>query len=60
MTTQRFKTIVAKTGSRTAVVIPFDPNAVWGVKQHHHISGTIAYRASNAWIAGPAFIKIAL
>jgi predicted ribonuclease YlaK len=31
--TQRFKTIVAKTGSRTAIVIPFDPNAVWGIKQ---------------------------
>jgi hypothetical protein len=41
MATQRFKTIVAKTGSRTAIVIPFDPNAVWGVKQRHHISGTI-------------------
>ena len=41
MATQRFKTIVAKTGSRTAIPIPFDPNAVWGVKQRHHITGTI-------------------
>jgi len=41
MATQRFKTIVAKTGSRTASVIPCDPNAVWGIKQRHHITGTI-------------------
>jgi hypothetical protein len=41
MTTQRFKTIVAKAGSRTAIVIPFNPNEVWGVKQRHHITGSI-------------------
>jgi hypothetical protein len=41
MTTQRFKTTVAKAGSRTYIVIPFDPNQVWGVKQRHHISGSI-------------------
>jgi hypothetical protein len=41
MATQRFKTIVAKTGSRTSIPIPFDPNEVWGVKQRHHITGTI-------------------
>lgn len=45
MATQRFKTIVAKTGSRTAIQLPFDPNAVWGVKQRHHITGTINGRA---------------
>src|SRR4051794_28725395 len=41
MTMQRFKTIVAKTGSRTYIAIPFDPNVIWGVKQRHHITGTI-------------------
>jgi hypothetical protein len=41
MTTQRFKTIVAKTGSRTSIAIPFNPNEVWGAKQRHHITGTI-------------------
>src|SRR6478672_13888303 len=41
MTTQRFKTIVTKAGSRTYVPIPFDPNEAWGVKQRHHITGTI-------------------
>lgn len=41
MTTQRFKTIVAKEGSRTLIAIPFNPNEVWGVKQRHHITGTV-------------------
>src|SRR5262245_58870354 len=41
MTTQRFKTVVAKSGSRIYIAIPFDPNAVWGVKQRHHIRGTV-------------------
>ena len=41
MTTQRFKTIVAKAGSRTFIAIPFNPNEVWGVKQRHHITGSI-------------------
>ena len=41
MATQRFKTIVTKTESRTSIVIPFNPNEVWGVKQRHHITGSI-------------------
>jgi hypothetical protein len=41
MTTQRFKTIVTKAGSRTFIAIPFNPNEVWGVKQRHHITGTV-------------------
>ena len=41
MTTQRFKAIVAKAGSRTYIAIPFNPNEVWGVKQRHHITGSI-------------------
>lgn len=41
MTTQRFKTVVAKEGSRTLIAIPFNPNEVWGVKQRHHITGTV-------------------
>lgn len=41
MTKQRFKATVSKTGSRVALPIPFDPNQVWGVKQRHHITGTI-------------------
>ena len=41
MTTQHFKTIIAKTGTRTFIPIPFNPNEVWGVKQRHHITGTV-------------------
>lgn len=41
MTTQRFKAIVSQEGSRTFIALPFNPNEVWGVKQRHHITGTI-------------------
>ena len=45
MATQRFKTIVAKAGSKTFIAIPFNPNEVWGVRQRHHITGSINGRA---------------
>lgn len=41
MTTQRFKAIVAKSGSRIFIALPFDPNIVWGIKQRHHITGSV-------------------
>jgi hypothetical protein len=41
MSTQRFKTVISKAGSRTSITIPFNPNEVWGVKQRHHITGAI-------------------
>jgi len=41
LTTQRFKTIISKSGTRTFVVIPFNPNEVWGVKQRHYVTGTV-------------------
>ena len=41
MTTQRFKTKIAKSGTRTFIAIPFNPNEVWGVKQRHHITGSV-------------------
>ena len=41
MTTQSFKSIVGKSGSRVFIPIPFNPNDVWGVKQRHHITGTV-------------------
>jgi hypothetical protein len=45
MTTQRFKTVISMAGSRTFIAIPFNPNEIWGVKQRHHITGTINGRA---------------
>lgn len=38
---QRFNTVLMKSGSRVFVPIPFNPNEVWGVKQRHHIRGTV-------------------
>jgi hypothetical protein len=41
MTTQRFKTTITRSGSRTFIAIPFNPNEVWGVKQRHYITGSV-------------------
>ena len=41
LSTQRFKTVLMKSGSRIFIPIPFNPNDVWGVKQRHHITGTV-------------------
>jgi hypothetical protein len=38
---QRFTTIVEQSGTKVYITLPFDPNAVWGVKERHHISGSI-------------------
>jgi hypothetical protein len=38
---QHFRTTIAKSGTRTFIVLPFNPNEVWGVKQRHYITGTI-------------------
>ena len=42
MTTQTFKTVVRKSGSRVFIPIPFNPNDVWGVKQRHHVTGMVS------------------
>jgi hypothetical protein len=39
--TQRFKTVLIKSGSRVFIPIPFNPNEAWGVKQRHYITGTV-------------------
>ena len=41
MITQRFNTIVGKSGTRIFIPVPFNPNEVWGIKQRHHITGTV-------------------
>lgn len=41
MSPQRFKATVTTVGSRTFIPLPFDPNEVWGVKQRHHITGSV-------------------
>ena len=41
LSTKRFKTTIAKSGTRTYIVIPFDPNEVWGMKHRHYVTGSI-------------------
>ncbi len=41
MTIQNFVTTVTKSGSKTLVAIPFDPNEAWGQKEHHFVTGSI-------------------
>ena len=41
MSTQRFQTTISKSGTRTFIALPFNPNDVWGVKGRHHIRGTV-------------------
>ncbi|HET9224624.1 MAG TPA: YdeI/OmpD-associated family protein [Roseiflexaceae bacterium] len=41
MTVQRFKAVVTKSGTRTFIAIPFNPNNVWGAKPRHHITGSV-------------------
>ena len=41
MTTQRFTTTIVKSGSKTLILLPFDPNDIWGDKQRHHVAGSV-------------------
>jgi hypothetical protein len=42
MRTQRFGAIVAAgPGGRAIIVVPFDPDQVWGAKAEHHVNGTV-------------------
>jgi hypothetical protein len=45
MRTQRFSTLVtAGPGGRAVIVVPFDPDEVWGVKAEHPVNGTVGGR----------------
>ena len=42
MRTQRFTAAVtAGAGGRVIIVVPFDPDEVWGAKSEHHVNGTL-------------------
>lgn len=41
MTKQQFKSTITESGSKVFIILPFNPNDVWGVKQRHHITGTV-------------------
>jgi hypothetical protein len=38
---QRFRATVTQSGSRVAIVLPFNPDEAWGMKQRHHVTGSI-------------------
>lgn len=38
---QTFTTTVQKKASRSVIVLPFDPQTVWGVKQRYHVRGAV-------------------
>ena len=40
MTTKRFESNVVRTGTKTYVHVPFDPNDEWGWKVRHYVKGT--------------------
>ncbi len=45
MRSQRFGALVAAgPGGRAIIVVPFDPDEVWGAKAEHHVNGTVAGR----------------
>ena len=41
MSTRHFKTTIVKSGTRTFIALPFNPNEVWGVKRRHYITGSV-------------------
>jgi hypothetical protein len=41
LSTQHFKTIITKVGTRTFIAIPFNPNKLWGTKRRHYVTGTV-------------------
>ena len=41
MTAQHFNATIAKSGTRTFIALPFNPNDVWGVKGRHYVTGTV-------------------
>ena len=41
MATQHFEAVIEKAGSKAILRLPFDPSAVWGAKDRHHITGSV-------------------
>jgi hypothetical protein len=38
---QSFQATIVLSGGKTVLLLAFDPNEVWGLKERHHITGTI-------------------
>jgi hypothetical protein len=41
MSHQRFRATLSVRGTQMGIVMPFDPNELWGAKNRHDVSGTI-------------------
>jgi Bacteriocin-protection, YdeI or OmpD-Associated/Domain of unknown function (DUF1905) len=41
MTPQRFNGQLIRSGSRTVIQVPFDPDEVWGPKARHYVTGSV-------------------
>jgi hypothetical protein len=41
MTPKRFRSNLVRTRSKTFVLLPFDPNDVWGQKDRHYVKGNV-------------------
>jgi Bacteriocin-protection, YdeI or OmpD-Associated/Domain of unknown function (DUF1905) len=41
LSTQRFDTVLEQYGTRTVIVVPFDPNRAWGAKDRHYVGGSV-------------------
>jgi hypothetical protein len=42
MSVQRFTATIARSGNHSQIVLPFDPNEIWGARERHHVTGTVA------------------
>lgn len=52
MRTQRFTAVAAAgPGGSAVIVVPFDPDEVWGAKAVHHVNGTVGGRRVRATLA---------
>ena len=52
MRTQRFDAVVAAgPGDRAVIVVPFDPDELWGAKAVHHVNGTVGGRRVRVTLA---------
>ena len=52
MRTQRFTVpVAAGPGDRAVIVVPFDPDEVWGTKAVHHVNGTVAGQRVRATLS---------
>jgi hypothetical protein len=58
---QRFSAVLARRGTRTGIVLPFDPDAAWGAKESHHVAGTVNGRPMRGRLlveGGVAFLPL--